>query len=120
MDAATVLAISMLLLPCHSMPLGLGGHTSAVCTQSRHDFRGMRLTNIDVGTACRATFTVNSLEVRVVALQGKNYVYAVKSLFMPVNVDGCHVAASKTKKNVLITLQVQRQAWRRLLCCLPA
>lgn len=42
----------------------------------------------------------------MVALQGKNYVYAVKSLFMPINVDGCHVAASKTKKNVLITLQV--------------
>lgn len=55
---------------------------------------------------CRATFTLKSLEVRVVALQGKNYVYAVKSLFMPINVDGCHVAASKTKKNVLITLQV--------------
>jgi hypothetical protein len=44
----------------------------------------------------------------VVALQGKNYVYAVKSLFMPINVDGCHVAASKTKKNVLITLQVRQ------------
>lgn len=57
-------------------------------------------------TACRATFTLKSLEVRVVALQGKNYVYAVKSLFLPINVDGCHVAASKTKKNVLITLQV--------------
>ena len=59
-----------------------------------------------VGCDCRATFTLKSLEVRVVALQGKNYVYAVKSLFMPINVDGCHVAASKTKKNVLITLQV--------------
>jgi hypothetical protein len=56
----------------------------------------------------RATFTLKSLEVRVVALQGKNYVYAVKSLFMPINVDGCHVAASKTKKNVLITLQKLR------------
>lgn len=42
----------------------------------------------------------------MVALQGKNYVYSVKSLFMPINVDGCHIAASKTKKNVLITLQV--------------
>jgi hypothetical protein len=62
--------------------------------------------NTVVGCDCRATFTLKSLEVRVVALQGKNYVYAVKSLFMPINVDGCHVAASNTKKNVLITLQV--------------
>jgi len=48
--------------------------------------------------------------VRVVALQSKNYVYAVKQLYMPINSDGCHVAASKTKKNVLITLQAR--------CCL--
>jgi hypothetical protein len=56
----------------------------------------------------RATFTPTSLEVRVVALQSKNYVYAVKSLYMPINSDACHVAASKTKKNVLITLQKMR------------
>lgn len=55
---------------------------------------------------CRATFTPTSVEVRVVALQGKNYIYTVKSLYLPINADGCHVAASKTKKNVLITLQV--------------
>lgn len=53
----------------------------------------------------RATFTSTSVEVRVVALQGRNYIYQIKSLYMPINSDGCHVAASKTKKNVLITLQ---------------
>ena len=47
------------------------------------------------------------MEVRVVALQGKNYVYLIKSLYLPINSDGCHVAASKTKKNVLITLQAR-------------
>ena len=55
--------------------------------------------------AHRATFTPTSLEVRVVALQGKNYIYQIKTLYLPINSDGCHVAASKTKKNILITLQ---------------
>ena len=54
------------------------------------------------------------------ALQGKNYMYAVKSLFLPINVDGCHVAASKTKKNVLITLQVGRHACLLLMAMLCA
>ncbi len=62
--------------------------------------------NLVPSGACRATFTPTSVEVRVVALQGKNYIYTVKALYLPINADGCHVAASKTKKNVLITLQV--------------
>ncbi len=43
----------------------------------------------------------------MVALQGKNYIFTIKTTFMPINSDGCHVSASKTKKNVLITLQVR-------------
>lgn len=70
----------------------------------------------------RATFTSTSVEVRVVGLQGKNYIYQIKSLYMPISSDGCHVAASKTKKNVLITLQKlsthaqEAKHWRDLSC----
>ena len=36
--------------------------------------------------------------------------FHVQTLFKPINADGCHVMASKTKKNILITLQARLQA----------
>lgn len=54
---------------------------------------------------CRATFSHIGLEVKVLGLSGRNYVFVVPTLNKPINSDGCHVAASKTKKNILITLQ---------------
>lgn len=39
-------------------------------------------------------------------LQGKNYVYTIKPTYRPINPDGCLVMASKTKKNILITIKV--------------
>ena len=47
------------------------------------------------------------LEVKVIGLQGRSYVFVIKTLYKPINADACHVAASKTKKNILITLQVR-------------
>ncbi len=48
------------------------------------------------------------LEVKVIGLQGRSYVFVIKTLYKPINADACHVAASKTKKNILITLQVRK------------
>lgn len=53
----------------------------------------------------RATFSHMGLEVKVLGLQARNYVFDVQTLYKPINADGCHVAASKTKKNILIMLQ---------------
>lgn len=39
-------------------------------------------------------------------LQGRNYRFTIKQTFMPINPDGCAVVASKTKKNILITIAV--------------
>ena len=39
-------------------------------------------------------------------MQGKNYIFSIKQTYRPVNPDGCSVVASKTKKNILITLAV--------------
>lgn len=39
-------------------------------------------------------------------MQGKNYIFSIKQTYRPVNPDGCSVVASKTKKNILITLSV--------------
>ena len=55
----------------------------------------------------RATFSEAGLEVKVMGLQARNYLFTVQSLYKPINVKGCHVTASKTKKNILITLQVR-------------
>ena len=56
---------------------------------------------------CRATFMHMGLEVKVIGLQGRSYVFVIKTLYKPINADACHVAASKTKKNILITLQAR-------------
>ena len=55
----------------------------------------------------RATFMHMGLEVKVIGLQGRSYVFVIKTLYKPINADACHVAASKTKKNILITLQAR-------------
>lgn len=42
-------------------------------------------------------------------MQGKNYIFSIKQTYRPVNPDGCSVIASKTKKNILITILVRAQ-----------
>ena len=56
----------------------------------------------------RASFSHTGLEVKVLGLEARNHVFAVPSLYKPINASECHVAASKTKKNILITLQASR------------
>ena len=41
-------------------------------------------------------------------MQGKNYIFSIKQTYRPVNPDGCSVIASKTKKNILITIAVRQ------------
>ncbi len=41
-------------------------------------------------------------------MQGKNYIFSIKQTYRPVNPDGCSVVASKTKKNILITIAVRQ------------
>lgn len=40
-------------------------------------------------------------------MQGKNYIFSIKQTHWPINPDGCSVVASKTKKNILITIAVR-------------
>ena len=60
-------------------------------------------------------------------MQGKNYIFSIKQTYRPVNPDGCSVVASKTKKNILITIAVRhigtvlhfaciRLHWKVTLC----
>ena len=39
-------------------------------------------------------------------LQGKNYIFTLAPTFYPIAEAGCTAAASKTRKNIIITLQV--------------
>ena len=50
------------------------------------------------------------LQVRVINLQGKNYIFTLAPTFYPIAEAGCTAAASKTRKNIIITLQVR-------ICC---
>ena len=43
----------------------------------------------------------------VSGMQGKNYIYSIKQTYRSVNPEGCSVIASKTKKNILITIAVR-------------
>ena len=47
------------------------------------------------------------MQVRVINLQGKNYVFTLAPTFYPIAEVGCTAAASKTRKNIIITLQVR-------------
>ncbi|BDA48625.1 probable calcyclin-binding protein at C-terminar half [Coccomyxa sp. Obi] len=53
----------------------------------------------------RTTFTPTSVEVKVHDLHGKNYIFTLSPTFQPIAEDGCMVVASKTRKNILITMQ---------------
>ena len=53
-----------------------------------------------------ATFSTQQSQYWCV-LQGKNYIYSIKQTYRPVNPEGCSVIASKTKKNILITIAVR-------------
>ena len=44
--------------------------------------------------------------MKVINLKGKNYVYGISSTFRPINPSACLAVASKTKKNILITIKV--------------
>ena len=52
------------------------------------------------------------------AVQGKNYIFSIKQTYRPVNPDGCSVVASKTKKNILITIAVSCNLLSILFCLL--
>lgn len=52
----------------------------------------------------RAVFEPHMLDIKAINLQGKNYIFSIKQTYRPVNPDGCSVVASKTKKNILITI----------------
>ncbi|KAL3138906.1 hypothetical protein ABBQ32_005728 [Trebouxia sp. C0010 RCD-2024] len=52
----------------------------------------------------RAVFQPHTLDIKAINLQGKNYIFSIKQTYRPVNPDGCSVVASKTKKNILITI----------------
>ena len=45
-------------------------------------------------------------QVTVYNLQGRNYVFRVSPTFRPVQPEACYAVASKTKKNVLLTIKV--------------
>ena len=47
------------------------------------------------------------MQVRVINLQGTNYVFTLAPTFHPIAEVGCTAAASKTRKNIIITLQVR-------------
>ncbi|KAK9917394.1 hypothetical protein WJX75_003860 [Coccomyxa subellipsoidea] len=53
----------------------------------------------------RTTFTPTSVEVKVHDLHGKNYMFTLSPTFQPIAEDGCVAVASKTRKNILITMQ---------------
>lgn len=40
-------------------------------------------------------------------LHGKNYIFTLSPTFQPIAEEGCVVVASKTRKNILITIQVR-------------
>ena len=46
------------------------------------------------------------MQVRVINVQGKNYMFTLAPTFHPIAEAGCTAAASKTRKNIIITLQV--------------
>lgn len=52
----------------------------------------------------RAVFQPNTIDIKTMNLQGKNYIFSIKQTHWPINPDGCSVVASKTKKNILITI----------------
>ncbi len=46
------------------------------------------------------------MQVKVYDLHGKNYMFTLSPTYQPINEEGCVAVASKTRKNILITMQV--------------
>jgi hypothetical protein len=46
------------------------------------------------------------VQVKVINLQGKNYVFTIRQTFHAIVPHECTAVASKTKKNILIIMQV--------------
>ena len=62
--------------------------------------------NSAVLRTCMYVLYIWCVQVRVLNLQGKNYIFTLAPTFHPVAEAGCTAAASKTRKNIIITLQV--------------
>lgn len=54
------------------------------------------------------------LQVKVFDLHGKNYGFTLSPTYQPIAEDNCVAVASKTRKNILITMQVCTVSVR---CC---
>ena len=50
---------------------------------------------------------VHCVQVKVFNLQGKNHLFVVAPTHKPIAPENCVAVASKTKKNILITVQVR-------------
>ena len=55
-----------------------------------------------------------AVQVKVVNLKGKNYCFSINCTFRPINPSACLAVASKTKKNILITIKVRPQGYQCL------
>ncbi|KAK9811178.1 hypothetical protein WJX73_008553 [Symbiochloris irregularis] len=53
----------------------------------------------------RTKFSQHSVEVKIYNLQGCNYIFRVAPTFRPIHAEACYAVASKTKKNVLLTIK---------------
>ena len=60
------------------------------------------------GCHCAVLRWSPSLQVKVFDLHGKNYGFTLSPTYQPIAEDNCVAVASKTRKNILITMQVQR------------
>eukprot|EP00884_Botryococcus_braunii_P009848 jgi/Botrbrau1/18865/Bobra.177_2s0025.1 len=66
----------------------------------------------------QASFSRTSVQVHVRNLQGKNYVFKIAQTYKPIVPNECTAVASKTKKNILVTLQkastntIDERRWR--------
>ena len=63
------------------------------------------------------TDDVPVVQVTVYNLQGRNYVFRLAPTFRPVQPEACYAVASKTKKNVLLTIKVSIAPVVMLLMC---
>ena len=55
------------------------------------------------------------MQVKVCDLHGKNYNFTLSPTYQPIAEDNCVAVASKTRKNILITMQVSTASLFQLL-----
>jgi hypothetical protein len=55
------------------------------------------------------------VQVKVFDLHGKNYNFTLSPTYQPIAEDNCVAVASKTRKNILITMQVSTASFFQLL-----